>query len=103
MTQSSDLNSLECRPCSIETKGDEFQDGVAMNDTECTTSWPAQDAERLSLSGTTRDSGRVTRWPKDRSFGFTTQNDGGEDVYISWKQLIGTKALKQGSLIRDER
>ena len=54
MTQSSDLNSLECRladaaprPCSSVTKGDQFQDGVAMNKTESTGSWPAQDAECL--------------------------------------------------------
>ena len=31
----------------------------------------------------------------DRRFGFITPKDGGEDVCIHWKQLVGTKVLKQ--------
>ena len=39
----------------------------------------------------TSDTGRVKRWFNDRSFGFITPKDGGEDVCTHWKQLVGTK------------
>ena len=39
------------------------------------------------------------RWFNDRSFGFITPTDGGEDVYIHWKQLVGTKGLRQGDTV----
>ena len=48
-----------------------------------------------------QDTGWVKRWFYDKSFGFITPKEGGEDVYIHWKQLVGTKVLLHGhSVIR---
>ena len=41
----------------------------------------------------------MKRWFNDNSFGFITPTDGGEDVYIHWKQLVGTKVLRQGDTV----
>ena len=46
-----------------------------------------------------QDTGCVKRCFNDRSFGFITPEDGRENVYIHWKQLIGTKVLKQGDTV----
>ena len=42
------------------------------------------------------DTGWVKRWFND---GFITPKDGGEDVCINWKQLVGTKVLRQGDTV----
>ena len=47
----------------------------------------------------TSDTGWVKRWFNDRSFGFITLRDGGEDVCINWKQLVGSKVLSQGDTV----
>ena len=47
----------------------------------------------------TSDTGWVKRWFTDKSFGFIKHMDGGEDVYIHWKQLVGTKVLRLGDTV----
>ena len=51
------------------------------------------------IGAATRDTGLVKRWFNDRSFGFITPKDGGQDVYVHWKHLLGTKVLKQGDTV----
>ena len=46
--------------------------------------------------------GWVKRWFNDRSFGFITPEDGAEDVCIHWKQVVGTKVLRQGGTVSDD-
>ena len=55
-----------------------------------------------SIGTATQDTGWVKRWFKDRSFGIITPKDGGEDVYIHWKQLVGTKVLKQEDTVSND-
>ena len=49
-----------------------------------------QSEKMREIPFTASDTGWVKRWF------FTTPKDGGEDVYIHWKQLVGTKVLRQG-------
>ena len=47
----------------------------------------------------TSSTGSVKRWSKALGFSFTTPDDGGEDVHIHCKQLVGIDGLQRGESI----
>lgn len=46
--------------------------------------------------------GTVKKWLEDRGFGFIRPADGGPDVFVHQRNLIGAAMLEQGELVEFE-